>query len=250
VARRPPRWDGSSAPSAAKLVDYGYRPVRSAVYPRVMRFALAILDLDGTLADSLPWFRGHVNDVADRFGFRRIAEEDIAPLRRAGTREVLARLKVPRWKLPLIARHMRRLKAAHLAQIPLFPGVGAMLRALREGGVRLALVSSDLEANARAQLGVANAALISDFACGASLFGKAAKFRRVLRRARVAPTSAIAIGDEVRDIEAARAAGVACGAVTWGYAAPETLRALKPDLLFERMEDIARALLLGSDGAR
>jgi phosphoglycolate phosphatase len=213
-----------------------------------MRYALAILDLDGTLADSLPWFRRHVNDVADRFRFRRVAEEDIGALRRAGTREILARLEVPRWKLPMIARHMRRLKTAHLAEIPLFPGVGAMLRALHAGGVRLAVVSSDSEANARAQLGPAKAALISEFACGASLYGKAAKFRRVLRRAGVAPPSAIAIGDEVRDIEAARAAGVACGAVVWGYAAPETLRALRPDFLFERMEDIARALLPQRNG--
>jgi phosphoglycolate phosphatase len=215
-----------------------------------MRYALAILDLDGTLADSLPWFRRHVNDVADRFRFRRVAEEDIGWLRRAGPREILARLKVPRWKLPMIARHMRRLKAAHLAEIPLFPGVGAMLRALHEGGVRLALVSSDLEVNARAQLGAANAALIADFACGASLFGKAAKFRRVLKRAGVAPAAAIAIGDEVRDIEAARAVGLACGAVTWGYAAPETLNALQPDILFERLEDIATVLVSGSGGAR
>jgi phosphoglycolate phosphatase len=212
-----------------------------------MRYALVILDLDGTLADSLPWFRRHVNDVADRFGFRRVAEEDIGLLRRADTREVLARLEVPRWKLPMIARHMRRLKAAHLAEIPLFPGTGAMLRALHQGGLRLALVSSDLEANARAQLGAANAALISDFACGASLFGKAAKFRRVLKRAGMAPASTIAIGDEVRDIEAARAVGVACGAATWGYAAPETLSALQPDFMFERLEDIANVLVPRSD---
>jgi phosphoglycolate phosphatase len=235
---------------AANPVDCGYRPIRSTVYPTGMRYALVILDLDGTLADSLPWFRDHVNDVADRFGFRRVAEEDIGPLRRAGTQEILARLEVPRWKVPMIARHMRRLKTAHLAEIPLFPGADAMLRALHAGGVRLALVSSDLEANARAQLGEANAALISDFACGASLFGKAAKFRRVLKRAGLSRASAIAIGDEVRDIEAARAAGVSCGAVTWGYAAPETLRALEPDLLFERMEDIACALLRRHDGGR
>jgi phosphoglycolate phosphatase len=208
-----------------------------------MRYALAIFDLDGTLADSLPWFRSHVNDVADRFGFRRIAEEDIASLRRASPREILDRLDVPLWKVPRIARHMRRLKAAHLADIPLFPGVGTMLRALKAGGLRLALVSSDHEANARRQLGGDNAALFSDFACGAALFGKAAKFRRVLRRADVPPARAIAIGDEVRDIDAARAAGVACGAVTWGYAAAETLRALDPDLLFGRMEEIAPSLL-------
>jgi phosphoglycolate phosphatase len=79
-----------------------------------MRPALVIFDLDGTLADSFPWFLRHANDVADRFGFRRIADDEIEPLRRAGSREILQRLGVPRWKLPLIARHMRGLKAAHL----------------------------------------------------------------------------------------------------------------------------------------
>ena len=208
-----------------------------------MRYGLAILDLDGTLADSLPWFRVHVNGVADKFGFRRIDEADFESLRRAGTREILRRLEVPHWKLPWIARHMRRLKAAHLDAIPLFPGAGTMLRALADGGLRLALVSSDSEQNARRQLGEANAALFSDVACGAGLLGKAAKLRRVVRRAGVAPTRVISIGDEVRDIEAARAAGIPCAAVTWGYAAPETLRALQPDLVLERMENIAPALL-------
>jgi phosphoglycolate phosphatase len=208
-----------------------------------MPTALAIFDLDGTLADSLPWFRGHVNDVADRFNFRRVEEADIEPLRRMGPRAILEHLGVPRWKVPMIARHMRRLKAAHIGDIPLFPGVDAMLRAVSDAGVRLALVSSDHEANARRHLGQANAALFSDFACGAALFGKAVKFRRVVKRAGIEPAAAIAIGDEVRDIEAARAAGIAAGAVTWGYAAPETLVALHPDLLFERMEDIAPQLL-------
>jgi phosphoglycolate phosphatase len=208
-----------------------------------MRPTLAIFDLDGTLADSLPWFRGHMNDVADRFGFRRIADADIEPLRRMGPRDILQHLGVPRWKVPMIARHMRRLKAEHLGDIPLFPGVEATLRALVEGGVRLALVSSDHETNARRQLGQGNAALFSDFACGAALFGKAVKFRRVVKRAGIDPAGVIAIGDEVRDIEAARAAGIACAAVTWGYAAPETLRALGPDLLFERMDEIAPRLL-------
>jgi phosphoglycolate phosphatase len=117
-----------------------------------------------------------------------------------------------------------------------------MLRALVRRGVRLALVSSDHEGNARRLLGDANAALFGDFACGASLFGKAAKFSRVLKRAGVAPERALCIGDEIRDLEAARAAGIAFGAVAWGYASATALQARAPDVMFRSMEDIVDVL--------
>jgi len=209
-----------------------------------MPYSLVIFDLDGTLIDSFPWFLRTINDVADRFGFRRVRDGEVEALRHAATREILARLEIPLWKLPVIARHMWRLKSEQASNIALFDGVDAMLRKLAGGGLRLALISSDSEANARVKLGAA-AALFSHFDCSASIFGKPAKFRRVLRRSGVAPAQAIAIGDEIRDIEAARAAGIACGAVTWGYAAPKALRALRPDLVFDRIDDIARALVAG-----
>ncbi|SEN28388.1 HAD-IA family hydrolase [Bradyrhizobium sp. OK095] len=207
-----------------------------------MPYSLAIFDLDGTLADSFPWFLRTINDVADRFGFRRVRDEDVEGLRHASTREILSRLEVPLWKLPAIARHARRLKAQAAAEISLFAGVETMLRTLAGSGVQLALVTSDSEANAREKLGP-TAALFAHFDCSASVFGKPAKFRRVIRRAGVAPGKVIAIGDEVRDIEAARAVGIACGAVCWGYAAPAALRALAPDLVFERIDDVAPVLL-------
>jgi phosphoglycolate phosphatase len=209
-----------------------------------MPYSLIIFDLDGTLADSFPWFRRHVNDVADRFKFRRVTEDDIETLRYSGSREILAHLEVPRWKLPWIARHMRRLKAEQIAEIALFEGAETMLRSLAASGLRLALVSSDSEANARRQLGE-TAALFSHFDCAASIFGKPAKFRRVLRRTGIGAARTISIGDEVRDIEAARAAGIACGAVTWGFAAQQALEVLRPNLMFERMDDIARSLIAG-----
>lgn len=209
-----------------------------------MPYSLVIFDLDGTLADSFPWFLRNVNDVADRFGFRRIADGDVELLRHAGSREILKRLEVPLWKLPGIARHTRRMKSADLAGIPLFPGTEAMLCALHDGGLALALVSSDNEANARRQLGAA-ANLFAHFDCGASLFGKATKFRRLVKRTGLSPQQVLSVGDEVRDIEAARAAGIACAAVMWGYAAPNALRALGPDAVFERMEDISAKLVAG-----
>ncbi|MFT4122084.1 HAD-IA family hydrolase [Bradyrhizobium sp.] len=206
-----------------------------------MPYSLAIFDLDGTLADSFPWFLRTINEVADHFDFRRVREEDVESLRLASTREILGFLDVPLWKLPAIMRHARRLKADAAAEISLFPGVETMLNTLAENGVQLALVSSDSEANAREKLGD-TARLFSHFDCSASVFGKPAKFRRVIRRAGIAPARVIAIGDEVRDIEAARAVGIACGAVNWGYAAPAALQALAPDHMFAHISEIVDAV--------
>ena len=71
----------------------------------------------------------------------------------------------------------------------------------------------------------AAAALIDDFDCGASMFGKAGHLRRVVRRSGVPATQVLCVGDEVRDIEAAAAAGLDIVAVSWGYALPAALAA-------------------------
>jgi phosphoglycolate phosphatase len=186
-----------------------------------MAYTLVIFDLDRTLADSFSWFRTVINGVAREYGFRQIADDEVEPFRRAGSREILRRLEVPLWQLPAIARRLRALKREQLDAVSLFPGAPAMLR------------GASLEKSA---------AVFSHFACGASIFGKAAKFQAVMRRARVTAAQTIAIGDEVRDIEAARAAGIACGAAMWGYSAPDALVAMKPELVFEKMNDIAARL--------
>ncbi|MFL6293325.1 MAG: hypothetical protein ACJ759_20725 [Thermoanaerobaculia bacterium] len=46
------------------------------------------------------------------------------------------------------------------------------------------------------------------------------------------------IGDEIRDLEAARAEGIAFGAVTWGYTHPEALRAHGPEEMFSTIDEI------------
>ena len=39
-----------------------------------MAYDLAIFDFDGTLADSAEWMAGVFNDVAERYGYRRVGE--------------------------------------------------------------------------------------------------------------------------------------------------------------------------------
>lgn len=205
------------------------------------RYRLVIFDLDGTLADSFPWFLGVVNDVAQRHGFRGIAPHEVEELRGKGSREIVRHLEVPFWKIPAIARDMRRMKTKSLNDIALFPGVDAMLRRFAEAGVVTAMVSSDSEDNVRVSLGDA-VRHVAQFACGASLFGKAAKFKAVLRRTGIPASDAICIGDEVRDGEAAHKAGIAFGAVRWGYATPDALAKVSPALMFSSIDDICQLI--------
>jgi len=205
------------------------------------KYDLAIFDIDGTLSDSFPWFLRVANVVADKHRFKRIEDNEIESLRSLSAREMIKHLGVPLWRLPLIARDVRAMKSAALGEIPLFAGVPEMLGQLAAQGVVVAVVSSDNEANVRRALGEL-ARHVTHFACGASMFGKAAKFRRVLKAANVPAARAIAIGDEVRDVEAAREAGIDFGAVSWGYTAPDALRRLAPQMMFGAVGEIAPAL--------
>jgi phosphoglycolate phosphatase len=206
-----------------------------------VRYKLVIFDFDGTLADSFPWFARVLNSVADKYGFRRVEPDKIDSLRGLNARELIEHLGVPRWKVPLIARHMRKLKVT--APIDLFDGVDRMLSGLAAGRVTLAMVSSDNEENIRRTLGPELSSLVAQYACGASLFGKAAKFKSVLRRTGHGAAETITIGDELRDLEAARSAGIAFGAVAWGYTRPDALKARAPDEMFNSVGEICDRLL-------
>lgn len=214
-----------------------------------MTIKLAVFDFDGTLADSADWIISAVGGLAERHRFRAPDREEIERLRSLGTRQIIRSLGISRWRIPAIARDVRARAARDAHEIPVFPGTRAVLETLSRRGLRLAILSSNSEANVRAVLGAETASLISDYACGASLFGKPRLLRRLLRQTALSRLDAIYIGDETRDIEAARAVGVASAGVAWGYAEPALLRSCDPDFFFETMAELLDALD-GAGGAR
>ena len=207
------------------------------------RYRLAIFDFDGTLADSLDWFRASFQETIARFDLAPVSPEELEGMRGLSAREIMARLKVSMWQLPVIVSDMRKRKLAAASETSLFAGIPAMLADLQRLGVKTAIVSSDSEASVRQVLGP-TASLITRFDCGAAVFGKHWKFRRVARKLGAKPTETICIGDEIRDIEAADAASMDSGAVAWGYALPAALQAAKPTHLFNSIEQIPHRLAL------
>ena len=202
------------------------------------RYRLAIFDFDGTLADSLPWFRASFQETIVRFDLAPVSPEELERMRGLSTREIMARLKVSMWQLPAIVSDMRKRKLAAAGETSLFAGIPAMLTDLQRIGTKTAIVSSDSEASVRLVLG-STASLIARFDCGAAIFGKHWKFRHVARKLGAKPSETICIGDEIRDIEAANAAGMDSGAVAWGYALPTALQVAGPTHFFNSVEEIS-----------
>ena len=197
-----------------------------------MPYRLAIFDFDGTLADSFPFFLEVHNVLARKHGFAEVASHEVAALRALPTRDLAARAGLPAWRLPVVARDFIR-HMHQSAPVPLFDGVVTALRGLHQAGVRLAIITSNSRANVERVLGPDLLLTCAHVDCGASIFGKAARLRRVLRTWAIAPRDSLYIGDQTADAEAARAAGMDFGAVHWGYATPAALTAMQPAHAFD-----------------
>jgi phosphoglycolate phosphatase len=210
-----------------------------------MTYRLAIFDFDGTLADSLPFFLSVFNTLADRHGFKRIDTARAGEFRHYSMRRMMAHVGLPAWKLPLVSRSFMALMGDSAHTIPLFDGIDDVLRHLAARGVRLAVVSSNAEHNVRQVLGPELAGLVAQFECGMSVFGKASRIRAVLKNCGAGSSDAVAseaiyIGDQGTDAEASHKAGIAFGAVHWGYAAIEALRDAGCETEFVTPRDLVR----------
>lgn len=213
--------------------------LESGVFHESQRYQLAIFDFDGTLADSFAWFLGVINEVADTYRFRKIEEEDLQKLRDCDARRMLAHVGVPMWKMPTLQRHLRKRMTNDIGKIALFPGVGGLLKGLRENGIALAIVTSNSLLNVRQVLGPQNTGLIQYFECGVPVLGKRAKLRRVLHSSGVQASEALFIGDEIRDLQAAHAEGIDFGAVSWGVNSIDSLNRNLPEEIFSSVDEIA-----------
>lgn len=203
-----------------------------------MKYRLVIFDFDGTLADSFPWFLKMANTIAEVYRIKRIDVSELDTLRKLDARSLVRHLEIPWWKVPLIANYVRRLAVNSAEEIAMFSGVDRVLQQLSEQGVILAVVTSNTDATVRRVLGPQNTALIRYFECSVSLFGKPRRFRKLLHLTGIPRSQTLVIGDEIRDYHAAVKERIPFGAATWGFTHGDALTALRPDEVFEQMDDI------------
>ncbi|MFO0824260.1 MAG: HAD-IA family hydrolase [Gemmataceae bacterium] len=207
-----------------------------------MSFKLVIFDFDGTLANSLPTAVGIFNRIAAELGYKQIV--DVATVRAMPTRQFLRHHGISLWRLPRLVRRYHLAAAEEADKLKLFPGLSESLHAIRSQGVRLGVLSSNKEDNIRRCLRANGVEDLFSFVVGyPKLFGKGKALRRILRTERLEKSDVLYVGDEVRDVEAARKAGIAVVAATWGFHAESILRDSRPDHLIAEPAQLAELVM-------
>ena len=114
------------------------------------------------------------------------------------------------------------------------------LRELQALGYSLGIITSNTELNVQIFLRNHGLELFDFIRCSSKLLGKARMIRSVIRRQHVRAADILFVGDETRDIEASKKAGIRIAAVTWGYNSRRSLVAMKPDFIFETLKNLSQ----------
>lgn len=208
-------------------------------------FDLALFDLDGTLVATAGEIGDAVNDTLVRFELPAVSQAQVERWIGHGTRELLIQALASAGKtsadmvrassaLALIAtafdRHYQR-RCGTRSQ--LYPQVRETLMALRERGVKLAVVTNKESRYTATVLDAHRLTPLFDrVVSGDSLPTKKpdpAGIHSCLAQFGVAPERALFVGDSSIDVATARHAGVRVWALPYGYNMGEPITASAPD---------------------
>ena len=197
-----------------------------------------IFDFDGTIADT---YEDILNIVKD-FKKYEYREVDFKEIRDYGTRYLVKRSGIPFWKIPkLIYQVTSKLKKRD--NIKLFPEILDVFKKLSEN-YNLGIVSSNSEENIRIILKKYKIENLFEFIYSdSSLFGKHLVLKRMCKKYKINQDNVIYVGDEDRDIIAAKKVKIKIIAVTWGFNSEKLLKKEKPDYLVNNPKDILEIIL-------
>lgn len=185
-----------------------------------------LLDLDGTLIDTVPDLAAALNRLMDARGLARFTLPETTSMVGDGVARLVERAFAARGRSAEpadIATYSEDYAAHAIVASRPYAGVVETLHQLHDTGWRLALCTNKPEAPARALLAAFGLdPLFAAVGGGDSFPVRKPDPRHMLATLAAAggvPEAAVAVGDHANDVGAATGAGLPCIFATWGYGA-------------------------------
>lgn len=199
---------------------------------------VVIFDFDGTIANSLPIAVGILNKLSSSFGYEKIEEDDVEKLRNMTISDFRVFLQLSWMQVPLFLLRAREELFNQVSLLKPVFGMEDVLSELRHKNITLGVITS----NSAQVVETFTRQYFSDYFsfvhAGTSIFGKDKILKDVINKFHLDEREVIYIGDEVRDIDAAKKAGVRIVSVTWGFQSKELLVKSDPDFIIEQPHDL------------
>lgn len=202
-----------------------------------------LFDFDGTVANSVDKLYELINGLLPQYGYPTISAGQFEQIRNLPLRSAFKLLKLPLYKLgqaiPVVLHEYRHI----IPDLEPCAGVVAMLNELKELGFSLALLSSNHTVHVHAFLDNHGITCFDWVEGTGGILQKHGKIKRQIKKHRLDRQNVVYVGDEARDIRAARRSGVRVISVGWGFHTPEHLLSLKPDYLVREPGEILQIAL-------
>ncbi|MEB3227845.1 MAG: HAD-IA family hydrolase, partial [Synechocystis sp.] len=170
-----------------------------------MAIKAILFDFDGTIADTYDAFLEIVNRLAMEFGYPTVDQQEVERLKKLSSADIIKYAQISPFKIPFLLRRLKKELGKQIATLKPYVEIKEALAFLKEKGYTLGIVTSNHKDNVLIFLKNNDLADFFDFICaGTTLFGKNRIINRVLKEYHWNAEEVIYIGDETRDISAAK----------------------------------------------
>jgi len=202
-----------------------------------------VFDFDGTLADTEGFLREIYKDIAKQKKWAALDRTKFRHLFTASIWDAALWARFRPWRLAHLVNQSRLRLQARSGEVKVFEGINKVIQDLSKNGYDIYVLSRNWQSTVQLVVDKNNLGEKVHVMEKPGFFSKHKSVKKLLSQKKYSPEQTWMVGDEVRDLYAAKRAGVPFIGVTWGFQDCKTLKAFKPTAIAKNPEEITKIIL-------